>query len=43
MRSIPLGIDIDNEEIEAKFEDGILRVKAPKRDPESGPNRVEVN
>jgi HSP20 family protein len=43
MRSIPLGIDIDNEEIEAKFEDGILWVKAPKRDPESGPNRVEVN
>lgn len=42
-RSIPLGVEIDSEEIQAKYEDGILRVKAPKRDPTSGPRRVEVD
>ena len=42
-RSIPLGVEVDSEEIEARFEDGILRVKAPKRDPKSGPQRIEVN
>jgi HSP20 family protein len=42
-RSIPLTVPIDSEGIEAKFEDGILRVKAPKRDPTSGPRRIEVD
>lgn len=42
-RSIPLGVEIDTEEIEANFEDGLLRVKAPKRDPTSGPRRIQIN
>lgn len=42
-RLIPLGIEIDSEKIKAKFEDGVLRVKAPKRDPTSAPQRIDIN
>jgi HSP20 family protein len=42
-RQIPLGVEIDSEEIDANFEEGVLRLRAPKRDPKSGPQRIEVN
>lgn len=42
-RSIPLGVEVDSEQIEASFEDGILRVRAPKRDPTSGPRNIEID
>lgn len=41
-RQVPLGVPIVPDKIKAKFENGILKVTVPKKEPTSGPTRVEV-
>lgn len=41
-RAIPLPTEVKDEEIKAKFENGILEVRAPKREPEPTGRKIEV-
>jgi len=41
-RSIPLPVEVQDEEIKAKFENGILEVRAPKREPEPAGRQITV-
>lgn len=41
-RSIPLGVTIVPGDIEATFEDGVLTITAPKKEPTSGLHKVEI-
>lgn len=36
MRSVPLGVEVDEENAEATFKKGVLKVRLPKRNPDSG-------
>lgn len=42
-RTIPLTTPVDTDNIQAEFEDGILKVTAPKLDPSRGPHRINVS
>ena len=41
-RAIPLPTEVQDEEIKAKFENGILEVRAPKREPEPSGRKIAV-
>lgn len=41
-RVLPLPVEVKDEEIKAKFENGILEVRAPKREPEPTGRKIEV-
>ncbi|MGQ9730717.1 MAG: Hsp20/alpha crystallin family protein [Candidatus Zipacnadales bacterium] len=41
-RVIPLPADVKDEEIKAKFENGVLEVRAPKKEPEPTGRKIEV-
>jgi len=41
-RAIPLPEEVKDEEIKATFENGILEIHAPKREPEPAGRKIEV-
>jgi HSP20 family protein len=41
-RTVPLPAEVKDEEIRAKFEDGVLEIRAPKHEPEPAGRRIEV-
>jgi len=41
-RTIPLPVEVQDEEIKAKFENGVLEVRAPKRVPEPTGRQIAV-
>jgi HSP20 family protein len=41
-RAIPLPVEVQDEDIKAKFENGILEVRAPKREPEPSGRKITV-
>jgi HSP20 family protein len=41
-RAIPLPTEVQDEEIKAKFENGVLEVRAPLKEPEPAGHKIEV-
>ncbi len=41
-RAVPLPVEVQDEEIKAKFENGVLEVRAPKREPEPTGHKIAV-
>jgi HSP20 family protein len=41
-RAVPLPTEVQDEEIKAKFENGVLEVRAPKKEPEPSGRKIEV-
>ena len=42
-RAIPLPVEVEDEEIKAKFEDGVLEVRAPRKQPEPTGRKIDVS
>ena len=43
VRTVPLPVPVDEEKVTAKFEDGVLTIRAPKLEEATGGRKVEIS